>query len=119
MTEEKKKTPTYDELDGVDRHLLLSWIRESIHQGMKKQIMHHAYRAFVHALHSDEPFDPHKVWDLIPGSSRQHFEHAADILAGIESDMEEIEDGLEEAAREGEELEPSQEQEPARVNPYE
>jgi hypothetical protein len=86
---------TYDDLSIEERFLVLTWMRDSIHSGMQKQIMANSYRAFVHALHTGEKFEPDQVWATLPQTTRQHFGHAAEILAQLDSDIEFCEDTLE------------------------
>lgn len=92
MTE---KIPKFTDLEKEDRLLVLTWMRDAIHEGMKKTITAKTYVAFVHALNKGTDFDPAAVWETVPEQSRDHFEHAADILAQLESDIEFIEDSIE------------------------
>lgn len=87
--------PKFVDLEIEDRLLVLGWMRDAIHEGMKKTITAKTYIAFVHALNKGSEFDPAAVWETVQEQSRAHFEHAADILAQLESDIEFIEDSIE------------------------
>ena len=100
---ENTRFPRFQDLESVDRHLVLSWVREAIHTGMKKTIVQNSYSAFIRSLNTDSEFSVEKIWDSVPEAAREKFGLASDILASVESDMEAIEDELEEAARQREE----------------
>jgi hypothetical protein len=84
----------WDELTYDERLLVMTWMRESIHSGMKQQIMKAAYRDFITILHKDGNFDPAYVWSGLPEPTRAHFGHAVDILAQLDSEIEFCEDEL-------------------------
>ena len=111
MTTDAVNAPpkTWSELEADERLLIMTWMRESIHSGMKKQIMDRTYHSFIRVLHNDGNFDPAMIWSLLPEPTRAHFGHAADILAQLDSDIEFCEDELErEEEDQGDQLEHDQ-----------
>lgn len=87
--------PKFMDLAIEDRLLVLTWMRDALHNGMKKTITGKTYAGFVTALNGGAKFDPEAIWETIPEPSRDHFEHAADILAQLDSDIEFCEDTIE------------------------
>ncbi len=92
MTEQP--IPKFKELAIEDRLLVLEWMRDAIHGGMKKTITSKTYAAFVHALNKGSTFNPEEIWETIHPQSREHFQHAAEILAELESDIEYCQDTI-------------------------
>jgi len=93
--------PQWNELQVPQKHLVLEWIKEAIDSGMKKQITLKAYGAFVAVLNGKrENFDVSEIWQELPPSTREHFDHASDILLGIEEDIDELEELMENEADE-------------------
>jgi hypothetical protein len=97
------KLPALKDLSVEDRIFVLEIMRDAIHDGIKKTVSTFAYKAFVKALNTGDEFDPSDVWLSLPGSSRAHFEHAASILADLDTEIAYGEQALADDASEIEE----------------
>ena len=95
--------PKFEDLEIEKKLLVLGWARDSIDSGMKQQVSKKSYQAFVTALHSNTPFSMADIWDSLPESTRDHFEHASDIMLHLDDEIDKFEDYLE---RESDESDP-------------
>jgi hypothetical protein len=99
--------PKWEDLELEQQLLVLNWARDSIDAGMKQQIQARSYTAFVQALNGKrETFDMSQIWAELPETTRAHFDHASEILLGLEEAISAIEEDFE-GVEEEEKKEPS------------
>lgn len=87
--------PKLEDLEVEKRLLVYGWARDSIDSGMKQMISKKSYAAFVTALHGGTQFSMDHIWEGLPVSTREHFEHASDIMLHLDDEIENLEDLLE------------------------
>jgi len=111
------KLPNWEDLNLDQQLLVLNWARDAIDSGMKKQVEMRVYQAFVQVINGKrETFDLSQVWLELPTNTRQHFEHAAEILLSIDDAIALIEESFDD---EDEDEPPQIEEKAEKVPPVE
>jgi hypothetical protein len=87
--------PKLEDLEVEKRLLVYGWARDAIDSGMKQQIAKKSYTAFVTALHGGTQFSMDHIWEGLAISTKEHFEHASDIMLHLDDEIETLEDLLE------------------------
>jgi hypothetical protein len=74
----------YNSLSYSNRRLVLQWIRESINDGIERNIKQRSYRHFVHCLNTGQDFNPADIWNNLPDYCRDHFNHSRIFIEKID-----------------------------------
>jgi len=88
MADKQRK---FELLTDNDKILVLRWQREAIHSGLKKMVEAYTHRQFAASLHGGAPFQPERVWSLLPLSSQHHFEHAKKVIVEMDEKINSLE----------------------------